>query len=256
MDHQQRISALSQESLQYLAGQLGLLSATDKLIAYYTCDEIVESGTLDASISDQVKRTLPAHLHPAEYIALDQLPRLPNGKIDVNSLPEPTSRLHAGRDERNSEVNSALLEKSDVSVEGDIACEPLSEKLLSLIAILETLLDIDGILPTDNYFEIGGDSITAIRLVSRAREAGVNISVSSLAKYPDFRQLVNSIDESAGAMPAEGNSPYGDAPVTPIQAWFFSRNTCLSGRTQGTRSQVSLRWQPVAMQLSGQCATG
>ena len=233
MDYQQRISSLSEEGLEYLAEQLGLHKGIDQLIAYYVCDDSVETGALDTGIRNKVKSTLPDQLHPAEYIALDQLPKLPNGKVDLNSLPEPARRFRVVRDVKSAQADRVI---ADTDMSGDKADVSNSDNLVSLIAILETLLGIGGILPTDNYFEIGGDSITAIRLVSRAREAGINISVSALTKYPDFAALARSIDEVSDSVQTERGSLFGDAPLTPIQAWFFSHDHprpehwCIGGR--------------------------
>jgi non-ribosomal peptide synthase protein (TIGR01720 family) len=73
----------------------------------------------------------------------------------------------------------------------------------------------------DNFFALGGDSILAIRLVSKARRAGLHFSVQDLFQHQSVAALAGVAQttrvEAPGALP-----PPGDVPLTPIQHWFFS----------------------------------
>ncbi len=203
MSYQQQVAALSDAGKKYLTEQLGLQSPIDQLVAYYAS---TATGDLRDTLEQLVHNSLPVHFHPSHYVPLDSLPKLANGKIDINALPAPTREV---RQQATDHTDSSQADSHN------------TEKLAQLIAILESLLDFDGILPSDNFFELGGDSITAIRLVSRAREAGIDISVAALAEQPDFSNLIDTIATTATPQHTPV-SPFGEAPLTPIQSWFFS----------------------------------
>ncbi len=205
MDYKERVHALSQSGKDYLIEQLELGRGIDHLVAYYTSD-VKQNANAESVLRQRVEASLPKHMHPTKFIQLEQLPRLSNGKVDQSKLP----RLQLNRTE---------AAQSDLPVIGQNQ-QQYSRQLNTLIEILESLLDFEGILPTDNFFELGGDSITAIRLVSRAREAGVNISVASVAVESDLQSLVSAAVGDA-ELSVEAPSPFGESPLTPIQKWFF-----------------------------------
>ncbi|MGV9308918.1 MULTISPECIES: phosphopantetheine-binding protein [unclassified Nonomuraea] len=68
-----------------------------------------------------------------------------------------------------------------------------SEVAITLSGIWEEVLDIEGITQDDHFFELGGDSLLAVTMVSRARRAGLHIAVKDLVDNPVLRDLVAAV---------------------------------------------------------------
>lgn len=203
-----RVKALSNEQRQLLSRLLSqevnvvteVSTARKQLFAYVTASQA--PAELDAvALRAYVRQKLPAHMVPDSITVIDSLPHLPNGKIDFNALPEPQLAIRKESTESTEPRNKA-------------------EQILSQIWC--ELLRLDVLSIHDNFFEVGGDSITSIQVVSRAREAGLNLEPRQLADHPTVAGLAEAIaTETASQFTASRRS--GDAPLTPIQAWFFSR---------------------------------
>jgi non-ribosomal peptide synthase protein (TIGR01720 family) len=72
----------------------------------------------------------------------------------------------------------------------------------------------------DNFFELGGDSILSIQVVGRANQQGLRLTPKQLFQYPTIAELAAAADK-ASAIQAEQGLVTGQAPLTPIQHWFF-----------------------------------
>ncbi|MFK2898818.1 amino acid adenylation domain-containing protein [Dyella jejuensis] len=116
-----------------------------RLVAYYVTDD----ATITArALRDQLARTLPDFMVPAIYIAMDALPVTANGKLDRRALPAP--------DHRRPEL-------ADVYVP---AIGKTEQRLCELFA---DLLGLDQVGRNDHFFDLGGNSLLAIRTVARIR---------------------------------------------------------------------------------------
>ncbi len=71
----------------------------------------------------------------------------------------------------------------------------------------------------DNFFELGGDSILSLQVVSRARRAGLVLTPRQLFEHQTVRGLAAVAGREAAAVVPE--TATGEAPLTPIQRWFF-----------------------------------
>ncbi|RVW00523.1 amino acid adenylation domain-containing protein [Rhodococcus spongiicola] len=139
-------------------------SADDRLIGYV----VPEAGcALDPlRTRDEVDLLLPSYMVPAAVVVLDQLPVTSNGKIDRKALPEPDFAAFAGR--------------------GRSLSGPLEEHLAELFA---AVLDVPAVAADDSFFTLGGDSITVIQFVSRAREAGIALDPQDVFDHPTVERL-------------------------------------------------------------------
>ncbi|MDT0470320.1 phosphopantetheine-binding protein, partial [Streptomyces gibsoniae] len=112
-----------------------------------------EGKALEAA---QIRRglagTLPEYMIPSAVVVLDHLPLTTNGKLDRKALPAP--------------------DFTD-SVNGRAPRTPREELLCHLFA---DVLGLPHVGIDDSFFDLGGDSIVSIQLVSRAREAGLAIT--------------------------------------------------------------------------------
>ncbi|RSN27514.1 non-ribosomal peptide synthetase [Amycolatopsis sp. WAC 01416] len=119
--------------------------------------------------------TLPEYMVPAAFVALDALPVLSNGKLDRKALPAPDySELAGGRAPET----------------------PLEKALCGLFA---EVLDVPELGADDDFFALGGDSIVAMRLVSRARAAGLKITPHEVFA----RRTVAALAEVAESLTAD-----------------------------------------------------
>lgn len=141
---------------------------------------------------------LPEYMIPAAVVIMDDLPTTPNGKLDRRALPAPDyGGLATGAAARN-EVEEVL-------------CRAFAEVLgLKTVGI------------TDNFFDLGGDSIVAMRLISRARRHGLVLTVEDVfahktvdALAPHVSAVEVDVDDTA--------NPVGDLPATPIMKWLRGR---------------------------------
>lgn len=148
-----------------------------------------------------IKR-LPEYMVPAAFIKIGKIPLTTNGKIDRKALPEPT--------------------QFNMETERDyVAPSTEAEKILT--GIIGQLLNLAKVSVTDNFFEIGGDSILSIQVISRATQAGLNLSTKDIFQYHSIAELAE-VAESAGIILAEQGVVTGPVPLTPIQRWFFESN--------------------------------
>lgn len=113
-----------------------------------------------------VRAQLPEHLVPGAVVVLPALPTLPNGKIDTLALPEPDPAAETG---------------------GAAPSTPHQDLLCELFA---DVLGLSKVGVDDNFFDIGGHSLTAVRLVGRIRAAlGVEVSPRTLFVAPTPARL-------------------------------------------------------------------
>ena len=200
-DRIQRLTETQRQMLLYkayaLAGAVSVYSAPEKagrLVAYVTSRDGFDSGDLKNFLKDR----LPSYMIPDDIILMDELPTLPNGKINKRAL--------------QSGGESKPARMIDSSAESAI------EK--QLIKIWEEVLGFEPIGRTDNFFEIGGDSILSIQIMARARNAGLSFKPNDLFENQTIAQLAK-----LPGMDKKGEGPLadmdGEVVLTPIQHWFF-----------------------------------
>jgi amino acid adenylation domain-containing protein/non-ribosomal peptide synthase protein (TIGR01720 family) len=161
---------------------------TAQLVAYCVCQ-----GKLDkAGLRDYLSQKLPDYMVCSHYMQLDALPLNPNGKLDRGALPDPV-----------------------VVSENFVAAESEKEKTLALI--WEEVLNLPKVGVEDCFFELGGDSVSSLRMVMKARKAGIPISPAQLQDHSTIAAL-SALEE---VIEAEQGLVEGDAPLTPMQRYYF-----------------------------------
>ncbi|MGV2462530.1 UNVERIFIED_CONTAM: condensation domain-containing protein, partial [Pseudomonas aeruginosa] len=130
--------------------------------------------------------------------ALERMPLSPNGKLDRKALPAPeVSVAQAGYSAPRNAVERTLAE------------------------IWQDLLGVERVGLDDNFFSLGGDSIVSIQVVSRARQAGLQLSPRDLFQHQNIRSL--ALAAKAGAATTEQGPASGEVALAPVQRWFFER---------------------------------
>lgn len=140
---------------------------TDK----YLCAYIVTDGELSVpELREYLAKKLPAYMIPSFFTFLDKLPLTPNGKIDRNMLPQP---------DRNADADEDYT-------------APRNEIEKILAGVWEEVLGIQKIGIHNNFFELGGNSLKAIQVVTKL-VTDYEISVTDIFKYPEISILAEKI---------------------------------------------------------------
>jgi len=137
-----------------------------RLVAYITADRDKRPGIDE--IRRHLKERLPGYMLPSAFVILDELPLTPNGKVDRRALPNP-------RPTRPDLQDSYVAPRTEV------------ERLLA--EGWAQLLKVERVGIYDSFFELGGDSIRAIRIAARARQAGLRFSPMQIFQYPTIAEL-------------------------------------------------------------------
>jgi amino acid adenylation domain-containing protein/non-ribosomal peptide synthase protein (TIGR01720 family) len=144
---------------------------------------------------------LPNYMMPAAFVILEAIPITPNGKVDYKALPEPeTSRLE--------------LEETFIA--------PKTTVEKQLATIWAEVLGLEEIGINDNFFALGGDSILSLQVISKANQAGLQLTPKQLFQH----QTIAKIADIAGTtqkIPAEQGILTGTLELSPIQHWFFEQ---------------------------------
>lgn len=91
----------------------------------------------------------------------------------------------------------------------------------TLAAVWSSILGIPNIGRNDNYFELGGDSIQCIQIMTKARRAGIRITTAQLFERPTIAQLAQVAHYQQSAVTSD-MVQFGPAPLSPAQYWFFT----------------------------------
>lgn len=191
------------------------------LCAYVVSDEhpSLDAATADAlrtRLRDALQQDLPDYMVPAAIEPLAALPLTANGKIDRNALPVPTLSESAGADYQPP-------------------ANAIEHQLVNLWAELlgrdPATLSVNA-----NFFELGGDSILSIQLVSRALQQGLQLSVKQLFAHQTIRRLAPCVTQGQGIAIPQGPVT-GAMPLLPIQRRFLQE----AGDRQHFNQAVLLR---------------
>ncbi|MBQ8044142.1 MAG: amino acid adenylation domain-containing protein [Clostridia bacterium] len=139
-------------------------SANKFLAAYYTA----ESDVSEKDIIEYLKKYLPAYMIPSKFIRLDRMPLNQNGKIDRNALPDIKS------------------EKLDI-------IKPKNKNEEMILECYKSTLDKEDMSMSDDFFEIGGDSLLAMALVGKLETKDINISYGDVFKYTTPKEMYEHV---------------------------------------------------------------
>jgi thioesterase domain-containing protein len=159
-----------------------------QLIAY-----IVMPG--ERSVNDlraSVKEHLPEYMIPAHFVKLDALPLTTNGKVDRQSLPLPA--IDAITRSEQYVVPETLMEKE-------------------LAKIWSELLGLEQVSIHDDFFDVGGHSLLAIRMRSMVQDRlKRDLSLRDLFRAPTIASLARLLEQSSNQAPDQAS----DQPSSPI----------------------------------------
>ncbi|WP_426134159.1 amino acid adenylation domain-containing protein [Pseudomonas sp. PWP3-1b2] len=136
------------------------------LVAWLVSHDRTLDASAEASLGEQLKRRLaeqvPDFMVPTHLIFLDQLPLMPNGKLDRKALPQPDSRPQ----------HSAWQ-------------APVSDLECKVAAIWQDVLKLEAVGLGDDFFELGGHSLLVVSVVSRLQlELGLTLTPQLLFQFP------------------------------------------------------------------------
>ncbi|NUS62644.1 MAG: amino acid adenylation domain-containing protein, partial [Saccharothrix sp.] len=144
-----------------------------------------------------LKERLPEHMIPSAFVALDELPVTPSGKVDRRALPAPEFTDRTGYVAPTPGVAARLAE------------------------VWAEVLGVDRVGAHDNFFALGGDSILSMQVVSRARQAGLGLTSKDIFLRQTVEDLALAVTEDAARVHEVVTGP---VPLTPIQRWFFTEH--------------------------------
>lgn len=179
---------------------------------------VVSSDTSADQLRDILRQRISDYMVPAYFVVLDRIPLTETGKLDQRSLPAP-----------------------DLSKGEECYVAPQTETEHILCEIWEAVLGYGQVGLEDNFFHLGGDSIKAIQIVSRAGKYGLKIDVGHIFEAYTIKNLARYV-KTATQHENQGIVE-GKIQLTPIQKWFFEQQfEHLNQFNQGflLRSRISL----------------
>ncbi|WP_445168230.1 amino acid adenylation domain-containing protein [Mycolicibacterium sp. Dal123E01] len=168
-----------------------------KLVAFYVGEHGVEYPD-GHELREFSAERLADWMVPSYFLPLDDMPRLPNGKLDRRGLRLP----------------------DDFDARGDIV-EARDEVEEVFVAIWRETLGVEAISVTDDFFEVGGDSLLAARVSIVARGAGYALTPADVYEHSTLEALARY---ARTAQPAANHAPVpeGATPLSPMQRYYFS----------------------------------
>ncbi|MGV9802868.1 amino acid adenylation domain-containing protein, partial [Mycobacterium sp. NPDC003449] len=188
-----------QSALADLDGvEQAVVIAREKLLVAYI------TGTADpAAARAALAETLPGYMVPAAVVVLDELPLTVNGKLDKRALPAPeytdTDRYRAP----NTVVEEILA------------------------GIYAQVLGVERVGVDDSFFDLGGDSLSAMRLIAAINTSlDTDLAVRALFDTPTVAQLAPLVNAGSGGR--EPLTPQQRPPAIPLsyaqqRLWFLNR---------------------------------
>ncbi|MET8850120.1 amino acid adenylation domain-containing protein [Amycolatopsis sp. NPDC004625] len=147
-------------------------------------------GPIDAgAVRSTAQQLLPDYMVPSALVVLDELPLTEHGKVDREALPAPDFRAEVvGRRPRNTVET--------------VVCDILAE-----------VLSVPRVYIDDNFFALGGDSISAIQVAGRARTAGIELTPRDILE----RRTPAAIAEQVGVRePGSDVVAVADGPLVTL----------------------------------------
>ncbi|WP_327734134.1 amino acid adenylation domain-containing protein [Streptomyces nojiriensis] len=149
-------------------------------------------------VLERLAAQLPGYMVPAALTVLPELPLTRNGKVDRLLLASSAGRQQSADDE------AAVRDAGD---------GPGSALELVLCAAVADILGLDGVAPGDNFFSLGGDSLSGTRLAGLLKELlGVPVPVKTVFQNPLISELAGKIaaDEQHGAEAVAAAEAFGE----------------------------------------------
>ena len=198
--------ALNIEGIRQAAAEVRKVMGNEHLVLYYTVvdgspvnDESIRKALAASSLAD--------YMVPDAYMQMDSMPMTPNGKINRKALPAPEMK-------RATEYVAPKGEKEEL-----------------FCTIFSDILKIKEVGATDNFFEIGGTSINAIKVIVEASKHGVQIVFNDLFNLKTPRALAAFVESSISS-PSSSSSPSSETIITTPEAEHYAPlNSLLAANT-------------------------
>lgn len=146
---------------------------TPRIIAYIALEDksldVTQRNELISELRQHLRKKLPEYMIPSFIMALEEMPLLPNGKLNLKELPLPA-------------VSRDYITNSYTEASGDIE--------LKLKQIWSEVLNLKEIGVNDNFFEMGGHSLLLMEVYNKLKESmDTKLTVVDMFKYPTIRSL-------------------------------------------------------------------
>lgn len=171
----------------------------NRLVAF-----VVAAGQQLATLQSALAARLPDYMQPAQWLCLDSMPLLANGKVDRRALLQ-------------------LLEQAAPVAVAVKAAQPANDIEQRLLDIAREILGQPELRLDDNFFAVGGDSILSLQIIARARQQGLKLTPKQVFECPSVSGWATQAVDLSNKGPAvqRYSLPTGPFALTPIQQWYF-----------------------------------
>ncbi|MBN1040260.1 amino acid adenylation domain-containing protein [Clostridium botulinum] len=169
-------------------------STGNKLLnAYIVSKKKIE----ERELKEWLLKFLPKYMIPTNFTFMDTLPLTLNGKVNYSLLPEAIA------------VNKEFINYNTPA-----------EK--ELVKAMEEILGVESISMSDNYYQLGGDSIKAIQISSKLKNIGLTIKIKDILYYDSIQEIAETIAKNEEMVSISQEESQGEIKNTPIIEWFFN----------------------------------
>lgn len=180
-----------------------------------------------------LEHRIPAPMIPSEFVIVDAVPLLPNGKLDRGRLRE---RYLSHRPVSNPNRAEPRTQSERI----------LAEAWQGVLGVPATDIDIDR-----SFFTMGGDSIRSIQLVANARRSGLHITVADVFRHPTIRALATRAGRLKEAEEGRDNVPIQVPILPPEGEEMLPLSRLLEGFVTASISRRDYRVYVTSIRVSG-----
>lgn len=175
---------LAHERVQAAAVRPWTNGSDTRLVAY-----VVAQNVASAELRAWCAETLPDALVPSIIVPIETVPLTESGKIDVRKLPEPTLGAAVESSAQRTDIDS---------------CEGIEERIR---AVWAQALWVDTVGLSEDFFALGGDSLTAMTVLERLEEIfGIRLPLRTIFGQPTVRGLAEAVLEARSPVQTRGVS--------------------------------------------------
>ncbi|WP_280335102.1 non-ribosomal peptide synthetase, partial [Nocardia wallacei] len=197
-----------------------------RIVAYLVPDR--DTALELEAVRDGAAADLPSYMVPAAFVVLDRIPLTVNGKLDRRALPAPAVQTRAFRAPET----------------------PVQE---TVAAVFAQVLELARVGLDDDFFALGGNSLSATRVVARiGTELGISVAVRALFEAPTVEALAARLESHTGGESRPRLVARERSATQPVPLSFAQQRMWFLNQYDTSSSAYNL---PLAIRLSGELDT-